>query len=142
MNIRSLVKKIVPTGLFRKIEPYGHWGEAILEEIYLGFPARKLKVIGVTGTDGKTSTATFIAHMLRTNGYKVALMTTISIDYGDGKGGAAESDPANYHGVVIAVKKAENHQSKGGGMASAGNYQPCISPAPRLGYTVHGCGND
>lgn len=51
-----------------------------------GFPARGLKIIGVTGTDGKTSTCTLIAQMLRNSGLKVAMMTTISIDYGDGRG--------------------------------------------------------
>jgi UDP-N-acetylmuramoyl-L-alanyl-D-glutamate--2,6-diaminopimelate ligase len=51
-----------------------------------GFPSKGLKVIGVTGTDGKTSTSTLITQMLRSSGYKVAMMTTISVDYGDGKG--------------------------------------------------------
>ena len=86
MDIRSVVKKIVPTELFRKIEPLGHWGEAVAENIVFGFPSRGLKVIGVTGTDGKTSTSTLITQMLRNAGYKVAMMTTISVDYGDGKG--------------------------------------------------------
>lgn len=86
MNIRKLVKTLVPVRLFRKIEPYGHWLEAVIMQTKGGFPARKLKVIGVTGTDGKTSTCTIITQMLRANGYKVAMMTTISVDYGDGKG--------------------------------------------------------
>ncbi len=84
MGLRGVVKKIVPTNLFRDIEPYGHWGEAILEQVIAGFPAKDLKIIGVTGTDGKTSTSTLITQMLRHAGYKVAMMTTISIDYGDG----------------------------------------------------------
>jgi len=58
--------------------------EAVIEEIIAGFPAKGMKVIGVTGTDGKTSTCTLIAQMLRSAGFKVAMMTTISIDYGDG----------------------------------------------------------
>lgn len=82
--MRSIVKKVVPTNLFRDIEPYGHWGEAILEQAIAGFPAKGLKIIGVTGTDGKTSTCTLITQMLRHAGLKVAMMTTISVDYGDG----------------------------------------------------------
>ncbi|MDB5183225.1 MAG: UDP-N-acetylmuramyl-tripeptide synthetase [Candidatus Saccharibacteria bacterium] len=58
--------------------------EAMAEEAAAGFPAKNMKVIGVTGTDGKTSTCTLISAMLRNAGYKVAMMTTISIDYGDG----------------------------------------------------------
>lgn len=86
MNIRGVVKKFIPVSLFKKIEPYGHWGEAILMQTRAGFPAKNLNVIGVTGTDGKTSTCSIITQMLRENGYKVAMMTTISVDYGDGKG--------------------------------------------------------
>ena len=84
MNFRTAVKKIVPIGLFREIEPYGHWAEAILWNAKSGFPSRGLKVIGVTGTDGKTTTCTLITQMLRKSGYKVAMVTTISIDIGDG----------------------------------------------------------
>jgi len=82
--MRSLIKKLVPTNVFRKVEPAGHLLEAVIEETFYGFPAKNLKVIGVTGTDGKTSTCTLITQMLRHNGYKVAMMTTISVDYGDG----------------------------------------------------------
>src|SRR5665213_755057 len=86
MSIRGLVKKLIPAGLFAAVEPYGHLTEALLENIVFGFPARKLKVIGVTGTAGKTTTCTLITHMLRESGYRVAMMTTVAIDYGDGRG--------------------------------------------------------
>ena len=86
MNIREIVKKVVPTNVFFAIEPTGHWVEAILAQARYGFPARGMKVIGVTGTDGKTTTCTLIAQMLRQSGLKVAVITTISVDYGDGQG--------------------------------------------------------
>lgn len=86
MSFRRVVKKLIPVGLFRVIEPYGHLVEAVSENILYGFPARKLKVIGVTGTAGKTTACTLITHMLRESGYKVAMMTTVAIDYGDGRG--------------------------------------------------------
>jgi UDP-N-acetylmuramoyl-L-alanyl-D-glutamate--2,6-diaminopimelate ligase len=86
MSIRSLTKSLIPKNLFPAVEPYGHWAEAVAENIIFGFPARKLKVIGVTGTAGKTTTCTLITHMLRESGYQVAMMTTVAIDYGDGRG--------------------------------------------------------
>jgi UDP-N-acetylmuramoyl-L-alanyl-D-glutamate--2,6-diaminopimelate ligase len=86
MNNRKLVKSLIPKSAFRKVEPYGHWAEAVIAQNKAGFPARKLKVIGVTGTDGKTTTCMLISAMLRSSGYKVACITTASVDYGDGKG--------------------------------------------------------
>lgn len=42
----------------------------------LDFPAKKLKIVGVTGTKGKTSTSYMIYHLLSQQGKKVALMST------------------------------------------------------------------
>lgn len=90
--MRTLIKKVIPRSVFRKIEPVGHLGEAMLRQAKAGFPAKGMKVVGVTGTDGKTTTSTLITAMLRDAGYKVGMMTTISVDYGDGKG--AQPNPS------------------------------------------------
>jgi len=84
--MKKLIKRVVPAQVFKKVEPLGHLGESVVYQTKAGFPAKHLKVIGVTGTDGKTTTSTLITQMLRNAGKKVAMMTTISIDYGDGKG--------------------------------------------------------
>lgn len=78
MNPRKIVKKAIPAGLFKKIEPLGHKAEAVVFAAVNGFPARGLKVIGVTGTNGKTSTCFIIHKMLTEAGYKVGLMTTVA----------------------------------------------------------------
>ena len=48
-----------------------------------GFPARKLRIIGVTGTNGKTTTSFMIHRMLHEAGVKVALLTTVANGIGD-----------------------------------------------------------
>lgn len=55
-----------------------HFMQAVFWGVKYGFPARKLTVIGVTGTNGKTSTSFMIWKMLNTAGYKTALMTTVA----------------------------------------------------------------
>lgn len=69
--------------LFRAVEPYGHLAEAVVYNVMNGFPARDLKVIGVTGTNGKTTTSFLIHRMMREAGYKVGLMTTVAYGAND-----------------------------------------------------------
>ncbi|HSN95057.1 MAG TPA: UDP-N-acetylmuramoyl-L-alanyl-D-glutamate--2,6-diaminopimelate ligase [Anaerolineaceae bacterium] len=48
-----------------------------------GFPARQLRMIGVTGTDGKTTTSTMVYEILRHAGKKVGMVSTINAVIGD-----------------------------------------------------------
>lgn len=81
--MRTLVKKLIPRALFQRIEPAGHLGEAMILNALNGFPSKELKVIGVTGTNGKTTTAFLIHRMLHEAGYKVGLMTTVAYGVGE-----------------------------------------------------------
>ena len=83
MNTRSLVKKAIPKNLFKTVEPYGHLAEAVLLNTINGFPAKGMKVIGVTGTNGKTTTTFLIHKMLVEAGYKVGVMTTVGWGVGN-----------------------------------------------------------
>jgi UDP-N-acetylmuramoyl-L-alanyl-D-glutamate--2,6-diaminopimelate ligase len=82
MAFRKLIKAFIPNRLFSVIEPYGHLGEAVFLQSINSFPARGLKVIGVTGTNGKTTTSFFIHSMLEKAGYQVGLMSTIGYGVG------------------------------------------------------------
>lgn len=83
LNIRKLVKKFIPTDLFKKIEPTGHLIEAVLANIIYGFPSKKMRAIGVTGTNGKTTTVFLIHKMLVKAGYKVGMLSTVAYGVGD-----------------------------------------------------------
>jgi UDP-N-acetylmuramoyl-L-alanyl-D-glutamate--2,6-diaminopimelate ligase len=113
MNARKIVKKVVPAGLFPAVEPYGHLGEAVVENIAFGFPMRNLKVIGVTGTAGKTSTCTLITHTLRQAGYKVGMVSTVAIDYGDGRGAQPNPTRMTSLGSLLLIKTAQQMKANG-----------------------------
>jgi UDP-N-acetylmuramoyl-L-alanyl-D-glutamate--2,6-diaminopimelate ligase len=66
----------------RAVNLFEHLPIAILANIIYGFPSRKLKVIGVTGTDGKTTTVNMIYHVLKESGKKVSMVSTINAAIG------------------------------------------------------------
>ncbi len=57
--------------------PY-HLAQAVIAATRFHHPAKHLRVIGVTGTNGKTTTCFMIWQMLRHSGYKTGLMTTVA----------------------------------------------------------------
>ncbi|MCD6291733.1 MAG: UDP-N-acetylmuramoyl-L-alanyl-D-glutamate--2,6-diaminopimelate ligase [Anaerolineae bacterium] len=56
---------------------------AQLAAAFYGHPARQLRVIGVTGTDGKTTTTTMISTILEAAGHHTGYMTTVSFKVGE-----------------------------------------------------------
>lgn len=58
---------------------------AVMASNYYGNPSKKMKVIGITGTNGKTTSAFMIKSILETAGYKVGLIGTISNYIGNKK---------------------------------------------------------
>ncbi|MBN2550969.1 MAG: UDP-N-acetylmuramoyl-L-alanyl-D-glutamate--2,6-diaminopimelate ligase [Anaerolineales bacterium] len=56
---------------------------AYLAAAYYGFPARQLMVIGVTGTDGKTTTANLIYQILQAAGLRAGMISTVNAVIGD-----------------------------------------------------------
>lgn len=69
---------------------------ALMSAAYFGYPAEKLKVIGITGTKGKTTTTYMIKSILDSVGYKVGLIGTIEAIIGDKKIPAANTTPESY----------------------------------------------
>lgn len=59
-----------------------HLVVAVVANICYGFPSKSLFIIGVTGTDGKTTTVNLIYHILKENGYNAGMISTIGADTG------------------------------------------------------------
>jgi UDP-N-acetylmuramoyl-L-alanyl-D-glutamate--2,6-diaminopimelate ligase len=75
-QIKTAVKKAVPKSV---LSGY-HFAMAFLAAAYCRFPSRKLKVIGVTGTNGKSTTIEMVAAILKEAGYRVALSSSIRFE--------------------------------------------------------------
>lgn len=69
----------IPQEFVSRYKNIRHFATSVKEIIRHGYPARKLKVIGVTGTDGKTTTSHLIYEILRTARKKTALISTIGV---------------------------------------------------------------
>lgn len=68
------IKKYIPKFIFKLY----HYFLAFLGALIYGFPSSKLKVIGITGTNGKSTTANICFKVLEKAGFKVALASSIS----------------------------------------------------------------
>lgn len=58
---------------------------ALSSSLFFNNVQSKLKIIGVTGTDGKTTTTDFLYQLLNSFGHKTAMISTVYIDDGSGK---------------------------------------------------------
>jgi UDP-N-acetylmuramyl-tripeptide synthetase len=79
---KLFVKKLLPSQVRQPLINVYHWLVAVAANIRYGFPARAARVIMVTGTNGKTTTAAFIAEMLASAGHKVGAITTAYYMFG------------------------------------------------------------
>jgi len=79
--VKALLRRII--GNTSPVRLAYHRTKGLAAGARYAFPARGMRVIGVTGTNGKTTTATFIASMLAASGRKVAMATTIQFRLGD-----------------------------------------------------------
>lgn len=89
-GVVSILKKIVPESVVRQLRPAYHRYLSYFMAFSYGFPARKLTVIGITGTKGKSTTADMLFSILREAGYTTALISTIRFAIGD------DSEPNRY----------------------------------------------
>lgn len=78
------VRKVLPAGAVRGLEEAYRKGRVQLVSAKYGNPAKGLRVIAVTGTNGKTTTVNYINEILKEAGCKTAMFSTALIEI-DGK---------------------------------------------------------
>ncbi len=72
--MKKLIKKLLP----RSILSWYHKSLALFSALIYFYPSNKMIVIGVTGTNGKSTTVALIAQVLETAGFKVGSTSTVS----------------------------------------------------------------
>lgn len=76
--MKSEFKKIIPEFV---VSVY-HWLWALVGVLFYGFPSSHIKVIGVTGTNGKSTVVSLIKNILEEAGFKVASISSIEFQIG------------------------------------------------------------
>lgn len=76
-------RKLIPQKLFAAFQPAYHKSLAYLAAFIYRFPSRQIKVVGITGTKGKTTTAELVSAILEEAGYKTALSGTLRFKIGN-----------------------------------------------------------
>ncbi|MDP3962544.1 MAG: UDP-N-acetylmuramoyl-L-alanyl-D-glutamate--2,6-diaminopimelate ligase [bacterium] len=79
----ATIRKFIPKSIYSFFQPLYHWKMAFISACLYSFPSRQIKVIGVTGTKGKSSTTEIINVILEEAGYKTAVSNTIRFKIAD-----------------------------------------------------------
>jgi len=97
----------VQTGLPFISVPDSRDAVARLASVYYGNPSKKMRIAGVTGTNGKTTTTYLIEHILQKNGQRTGLLGTINYRYGGVEIPAVETTPGPLKLQKIFFEMAE-----------------------------------
>lgn len=81
--MRSFFQKFLPASFIKKVRPFYHYSLATLGAVLYGFPSRKIRVIGVTGTKGKTTTVELINAIFEESKFKTAVAGTLHFKIGE-----------------------------------------------------------
>ena len=71
------LRQIIPRRVFKFLQPLYHSFLALLAAVIYRFPSRHLTIIGVTGTNGKSTTVELLAEILEEAEYRVASLSSI-----------------------------------------------------------------
>ncbi len=81
-QLRQLILELIPPSIFRALQSPYHFLLALFGALWYRFPSRRMLVIGVTGTKGKSTTAELINATFEEAGFSTALANTIRFKIG------------------------------------------------------------
>ncbi|HYG84332.1 MAG TPA: UDP-N-acetylmuramoyl-L-alanyl-D-glutamate--2,6-diaminopimelate ligase [Verrucomicrobiae bacterium] len=79
-DLKKRARQLLPTKAVWLAEEAYRWGRVYAVSAKYGNPARSLRVIAVTGTNGKTTTANYLNEILKAAGHRTAMFTTAVIE--------------------------------------------------------------
>jgi len=78
-----VAKKLIPRKIWEFLSPIYHFALAFLAALIYGFPSKRIKIVAITGTKGKSTTVELVNSILEEAGYKTAVLGTIRFKIGD-----------------------------------------------------------
>ncbi|MBI5045617.1 MAG: UDP-N-acetylmuramoyl-L-alanyl-D-glutamate--2,6-diaminopimelate ligase [Candidatus Niyogibacteria bacterium] len=82
-DILRMGRRLIPGRLFSALQPFYHWFLGVMGAFWYGFPSRDMTVIGVTGTNGKSTVVNLIDAILCESGIKTASVSSIRFKIGE-----------------------------------------------------------
>ncbi|MBI2628237.1 MAG: UDP-N-acetylmuramoyl-L-alanyl-D-glutamate--2,6-diaminopimelate ligase [Candidatus Niyogibacteria bacterium] len=82
-KVLRIAKKIIPRPIFVFFQPFYHWLLNFLAAAQYGWPARKITMIGITGTNGKSTVVNLLAEILEEAGIKTASISSLRFRIGE-----------------------------------------------------------
>ncbi|MBW6431696.1 UDP-N-acetylmuramoyl-L-alanyl-D-glutamate--2,6-diaminopimelate ligase [Patescibacteria group bacterium] len=79
-KILKFLRKLIPKKLFKMGQPIYHFILALSGNLIYRFPGRKMICIGVTGTNGKSTTIELINSIMKSGGYKTGMISTVAFE--------------------------------------------------------------
>lgn len=106
MNPKKVVRRVVPKSAVKNLESSYRKSRGAAWQARYGYPARSLNVIAITGTNGKTTTASYINSVLQASGLKTAVYTTAFYEI------AGKRTPNRTHMTVTSQRSVQSFYSR------------------------------